>query len=35
MRLKRENNDRLDLMLVDYLQLIHGSRNDNRVQEIS
>ncbi len=34
-RLKRENNDRLDLVLIDYLQLVHGNRNDNRVQEIS
>jgi replicative DNA helicase len=34
MRLKREQG-RLDLVLVDYLQLIQGNRSDNRVQEIS
>ena len=34
MRLKREMG-RLDLVLVDYLQLIQGNRSDNRVQEIS
>lgn len=34
MRLKREKG-RLDLVLVDYLQLIQGNRSDNRVQEIS
>ena len=33
MRLQREHG--LDLILVDYLQLVHGSRSDNRVQEIS
>jgi replicative DNA helicase len=33
MRLKRDQG--LDLVLVDYLQLIHGNRSDNRVQEIS
>jgi replicative DNA helicase len=31
-RLKREQD--LDLIVVDYLQLIHGNRSDNRVQEI-
>ncbi len=34
MRLKREMG-RLDLVLIDYLQLIQGNRSDNRVQEIS
>lgn len=34
MRLKREKGG-LDLVLVDYLQLIQGNRTDNRVQEIS
>jgi replicative DNA helicase len=34
-RLKRENDGRLDLIVVDYLQLVHGNRSDNRVQEIS
>jgi replicative DNA helicase len=34
MRLKRDNGGRLDLVLVDYLQLVHGNRSDNRVQEI-
>jgi replicative DNA helicase len=33
MRLKRDHG--LDLIVVDYLQLVHGSRTDNRVQEIS
>jgi replicative DNA helicase len=33
MRLKRDNG--LDLIVVDYLQLVHGNRSDNRVQEIS
>jgi replicative DNA helicase len=33
-RLKRESG-RLDLIVVDYLQLVHGNRSDNRVQEIS
>jgi replicative DNA helicase len=32
-RLKRDKG--LDLILVDYLQLVHGGRSDNRVQEIS
>jgi replicative DNA helicase len=32
MRLKRDNG--LDLVIVDYLQLIQGNRPDNRVQEI-
>ncbi len=32
MRLKRDEG--LDLIVVDYLQLVHGSRSDNRVQEI-
>lgn len=32
-RLKRDQG--LDLVLVDYLQLIQGHRSDNRVQEIS
>jgi replicative DNA helicase len=34
MRLKREKG-RLDLVLLDYLQLVQGNRTDNRVQEIS
>jgi replicative DNA helicase len=33
MRLQREHG--LDLVIVDYLQLISGNRSDNRVQEIS
>jgi len=33
MRLKRDKG--LDLVIVDYLQLIHGDRSENRVQEIS
>jgi replicative DNA helicase len=33
MRLQRDHG--LDLVLVDYLQLVHGNRSDNRVQEIS
>jgi replicative DNA helicase len=33
MRLKRDIG--LDLVIVDYLQLIQGNRSDNRVQEIS
>jgi len=33
LRLHREKG--LDLVFVDYLQLIHGGRSDNRVQEIS
>ena len=33
MRLKRDHG--LDLVLVDYLQLIQGGRNENRVQELS
>jgi replicative DNA helicase len=33
MRLQRDHG--LDLIVVDYLQLVHGSRTDNRVQEIS
>ena len=33
MRLKRDIG--LDLVVVDYLQLVHGNRSDNRVQEIS
>lgn len=34
LRLQREKG--LDLVIVDYLQLIHGAgRNDNRVQEVS
>jgi replicative DNA helicase len=33
MRLQRDHG--LDLVLVDYLQLVHGIRSDNRVQEIS
>jgi replicative DNA helicase len=33
LRLHREKG--LDLVIVDYLQLIHGGRTDNRVQEIS
>ena len=33
MRLQREHG--LDLVVVDYLQLIQGNRSDNRVQEIS
>ncbi len=32
-RLKRDAG-RLDLIVVDYLQLVHGNRSDNRVQEI-
>ncbi len=32
MRLKRDQG--LDLVVVDYLQLVHGERTDNRVQEI-
>lgn len=32
-RLRREKGD-LDLVVVDYLQLIHGARTDNRVQEV-
>ena len=31
-RLKRDQG--LDLIVVDYLQLVHGNRSDNRVQEI-
>jgi replicative DNA helicase len=31
-RLKRDHG--LDLIIVDYLQLVHGNRSDNRVQEI-
>ena len=31
-RLKRDQG--LDLIVVDYLQLVHGTRSDNRVQEI-
>ena len=31
-RLKRDQG--LDLVVVDYLQLVHGNRSDNRVQEI-
>ncbi|MPZ49857.1 MAG: replicative DNA helicase [Dehalococcoidia bacterium] len=33
MRLQRDYG--LDLIVVDYLQLVHGNRSDNRVQEIS
>jgi replicative DNA helicase len=33
LRLKRDKG--LDLVVVDYLQLIHGGRSDNRVQEVS
>jgi replicative DNA helicase len=33
MRLQRDHG--LDLVIVDYLQLISGNRSDNRVQEIS
>ena len=33
MRLQRDHG--LDLVLVDYLQLIQGGRNENRVQELS
>jgi replicative DNA helicase len=33
MRLQRDNG--LDLVIVDYLQLVQGNRTDNRVQEIS
>ena len=33
MRLKRDHG--LDLVIVDYLQLIHGDRSENRVQEVS
>ncbi len=33
MRLKRDVG--LDLVIVDYLQLVQGNRSDNRVQEIS
>jgi replicative DNA helicase len=33
-RLHKEKR-KLDLVVVDYLQLIHGNRGDNRVQEIS
>jgi replicative DNA helicase len=32
-RLQRDKG--LDLVLVDYLQLVHGERNDNRVQEVA
>jgi replicative DNA helicase len=32
MRLQREFG--LDLVIVDYLQLVHGNRSDNRVQEV-
>jgi replicative DNA helicase len=32
-RLQRDRG--LDLVLVDYLQLVHGERSDNRVQEVS
>ncbi len=32
MRMQRDEG--LDLVIVDYLQLIHGSRSDNRVNEI-
>jgi len=32
-RLKRDQG--LDLVVVDYLQLVHGNRSDNRVQEVS
>jgi replicative DNA helicase len=32
-RLQRDHG--LDLIVVDYLQLVHGNRSDNRVQEIS
>jgi replicative DNA helicase len=32
-RLKREHG--LDLVILDYLQLVQGNRSDNRVQEIS
>ncbi len=32
-RLKRDKG--LDLIVVDYLQLVHGNRSENRVQEIS
>jgi len=31
-RLQRDHG--LDLILVDYLQLVHGNRSDNRVQEV-
>ena len=36
-RLKRRNEGRLDLIIVDYLQLLSGSKRtgDNRVQEIT
>lgn len=33
LRLQRDSG--LDLVVVDYLQLVHGNRSDNRVQEIS
>ncbi len=33
MRLQRDHG--LDLVVVDYLQLVNGGRSDNRVQEIS
>ena len=35
-RLKRKSNNKLDLIVVDYLQLMRGNRKfENRVQEIS
>ena len=35
-RLKRKNNNKLDLIVLDYLQLMRGTRRfENRVQEIS
>ena len=33
MRLQRDHG--LDLIIIDYLQLVHGNRSDNRVQEVS
>jgi replicative DNA helicase len=33
LRLQRDHG--LDLVVVDYLQLVHGNRSENRVQEIS
>ncbi|MGE5708526.1 MAG: replicative DNA helicase [Bacteroidota bacterium] len=34
-RLKTENKGQLGLVVIDYLQLMEGSGNENRVQEIS
>ncbi len=34
-RLQKENNGKLDLVVVDYLQLIEGTGQENRQQEVS